>query len=87
MYNLHVFCVLYGSFIKNLRAVRYVVQLIYLCDTVALMTGIGGGADGLSYHAHGEVMKQYNLREKDIERFIILLEDRFQLVDEILNRR
>jgi putative nucleotidyltransferase with HDIG domain len=64
-----------------------VVQLIYLCDTVALMTGIGGGADGLSYHAHGEVMKQYNLREKDIERFIILLEDRFQLVDEILNRR
>lgn len=64
-----------------------VVQLIYLCDTVALMTGIGGGADGLSYHAHGEVMKQYNLKEKDIERFIILLEDRFHLVDEMLNRR
>jgi putative nucleotidyltransferase with HDIG domain len=64
-----------------------VVQLIYLCDTVALMTGIGGGADGLSYHAYGEVMKRYNLKEKDIERFIILLEDRFHLVNEILNWR
>jgi putative nucleotidyltransferase with HDIG domain len=64
-----------------------IVQLIYLCDTVALMTGIGGGADGLSYHAYGEVMKQYHLKEKDIERFMIQLEDRFHLVDEILNMK
>ncbi len=63
------------------------VQLIYLCDTVALMTGIGGGADGLSYRAHGEVMKQYQLKGKDIEQFIVLLEDRFRLVEGILNRR
>jgi len=61
------------------------VQLIYMCDTVALMTGIGGGADGLSYHAYGEVMKQYGLKEKDIERFMIQLDDRFHLVEEILN--
>jgi putative nucleotidyltransferase with HDIG domain len=64
-----------------------VVQLVYLCDTVALMTGIGGGADALSYHAYEEVMKQCNLKEKDIERFIVLLEDRFHLVHEILNRK
>lgn len=61
-----------------------VVQLIYMCDMVALMTGIGGGADGLSYHAYGEVMKQYNLKEKDIERFMIQLDDRFHLVEEVL---
>lgn len=62
-----------------------VVQLIYICDLIAMMTGIGGGADGLSYHAHGQVMKQYGLTESDIERFIVLLDDRFQLVNEVLN--
>ncbi len=60
------------------------VQLIYLCDTVALMTGIGGGADGLSYHAYGEVMKRYSLKEKDIERFMIQLENQFHLVEKML---
>ena len=54
-------------------------------DMVAMMTGIGGGADGLSYHAFGEVMKQYNLKEKDLEQFIVRLDDRFHLVDEVLN--
>ena len=61
------------------------VHLIYLCDVVALITGIGGGADGLSYHAYGEVMKQSNLREKDVERFIVQLDDRFRRVEEMLN--
>lgn len=61
------------------------VQLIYMCDMVALMTGIGGGVDGLSYHGYGEVLKQYNLKEKDIEKFMVQLDDRFHLVEEILN--
>jgi putative nucleotidyltransferase with HDIG domain len=60
------------------------VHLVYLCDTVAMMTGIGGGADGLTYHAYEEVMKRYPLGEKDIERFMIQLNDRFQLVNEVL---
>ncbi len=60
------------------------VRLIYLCDVVALITGIGGGADGLSYHAYGEVMKQYNLKERDVERFIVRLDDRFKGVEEML---
>jgi putative nucleotidyltransferase with HDIG domain len=63
------------------------VQLVYLCDLVAIMIGIGGGADGLSYHAYDGVMKQYQLKEKDIERFMIQLDDRFQLVKETLGVR
>jgi hypothetical protein len=51
------------------------------------MIGIGGGADGLSYHAYDGVMKQYQLKEKDIERFMIQLDDRFQLVKETLGVR
>ena len=62
-----------------------VVQLIYLCDFVALMNGIGGGTDGLIYRAYGmDMMKQYDLKEKDIELFMIQLDDRFELVDDVL---
>lgn len=64
---------------------REIVELIYLCNVVAMITGIGGGADGLTYHGDGEVMKRHHLGEKDIEQFIVKLEDRFQLVDETLN--
>jgi putative nucleotidyltransferase with HDIG domain len=59
-------------------------QLIYLCDLVALMRGIGGGTDGLTSRVYGEVMKQYDLKEKDIERFMIQLDDRFHLVEDVL---
>jgi len=59
--------------------------LIYLCDLVTIITGIGGGVDGLSYHAYGEVMRQFGLREKDIDQFIIQLEDQFQKVGKLLD--
>jgi len=62
-----------------------IVQLTCLCDLVAIITGIGGGADGLTYHAHQELMKQYHLKETDVERFIVQLDDRFQAVKETLN--
>jgi len=61
------------------------VSLAYLCDVVALMTGIGGGADGLSYHAHKEVMEQYALKEQDLEEVIIDLESRMKKVEGFLN--
>jgi putative nucleotidyltransferase with HDIG domain len=64
---------------------RDTVQLIYLCDSVAMMTGIGGGADGLSYHGYEEVMKQFGLKEDDIDRFVVQLDDRFELVKEVLH--
>jgi putative nucleotidyltransferase with HDIG domain len=66
---------------------RDTVDLIALCDMVAMITGIGGGADGLAYHGDGEVMKRHRLVEKDVEQFIVKLEDRFQQVDESLNTK
>lgn len=60
------------------------VELVSLCDVVAMITGIGGGADGLAYHGDGGVMKRNRLKEKDVESFIVQLGDRFQRVDEAL---
>jgi putative nucleotidyltransferase with HDIG domain len=63
---------------------REMVELISLCDVVVMLTGIGGGADGLSYRGYEEVIKQHHLKGEDIERFIVQLEDRFQEVKELL---
>ncbi len=62
-------------------------SLLYLCDLIALMTGIGGGADGLSYHAHKEIIKQYGLKGKDLEQIINRLQDRMHGVEVILNMK
>jgi putative nucleotidyltransferase with HDIG domain len=60
------------------------LQLIYLCDLVSMLTGIGGGADGLSYHGHKEVMKSHHLSGQDIEQFIDQLEGRLKQVENVL---
>ncbi len=62
-------------------------SLLYLCDMIALMTGIGGGADGLSYHAYKEVIKQYGLKGRDMEQIINHLQDRMSEVERILNMK
>jgi putative nucleotidyltransferase with HDIG domain len=62
-----------------------VVPLTHLCDVVAMITGIGGGADGLYYHSSREILNHYGLKEEDVERFIIELDDLFAQVKESLN--
>jgi putative nucleotidyltransferase with HDIG domain len=63
------------------------VSLAYLCDVVALMTGIGGGCDGLSYHGHREIMEQYALKEQDLEEVISELESGMKRVEGFLTPR
>jgi putative nucleotidyltransferase with HDIG domain len=61
-----------------------VVYLIYLSNLVAMLTGIGGGADGLSYSSFNEVMYHFKLEEKDIERFMSQLGDQIQKVEAMI---
>jgi putative nucleotidyltransferase with HDIG domain len=61
------------------------VSLAYLCDVVALMTGIGGGADGLSYRGYKDIMEQYDLKEKDLEAVISELDTGKKKVEGMLN--
>jgi putative nucleotidyltransferase with HDIG domain len=60
-------------------------SLIHLCDAVAMITGFGGGADGLSYSGYKEITKAYGLGDRDIEEIIIDLENRLKQVELILN--
>ncbi len=61
----------------------YVYQ-IYLCDLVTILTGIGGGVDGLSYSGFKEIMVHYGLTEKDIERFMAQLGDQIKKVEAMI---
>ena len=57
------------------------IALVHLANCMALITGIGGGSDGLYYEGDPEIMKQFGLREKDVERCIVQLNDRLRVVE------
>jgi len=57
------------------------VALIHLANCMALITGIGGGSDGLYYEGDPEIMKHFRLREKDVEKCIVQLNDRLHVVE------
>jgi HD-like signal output (HDOD) protein len=67
------------------RESQELASTIHLCDLIALMNGFGGGANGLSYPGHKEVMKQFGLKEKDLEPIINQLEGELKQVELILN--
>jgi len=61
------------------------VSLVYLGDVVAMMTGIGGGADGLAYHGHAEIMRKLGLSGHDVERMVAQLQEQLRKIEILLN--
>lgn len=61
------------------------VSLVYLGDVVAMMTGIGGGADGLAYHGHTEIMRKLGLSGHDVERMVAQLQEQLRKIEILLN--
>lgn len=57
------------------------VYLIYLSDLIAILTGIGGGVDGLSYAGFRQIMQYFRLTEKDVERFMAQLGEEVKRVE------
>ncbi len=62
-----------------------VIRLTHLCDMLAMLTGIGGGTDGLHYHPSEEVLTHYRLTEKDIDLFMVKLNDEFDELKTLLD--
>lgn len=61
-----------------------VVDLVYLSDLIAMMTGIGGGADALHYYGYEEAIRRHNLKEDDLDHFLVQLIDKLGLIEEML---
>ncbi len=64
-----------------------IVDLVYLSDLIAMLTGIGGGADALNYHGYEEVIKRHSLKESDLEHFIVKLNDQLELIEIMLQSK
>ncbi len=58
--------------------------IAHLSDQICLMLGIGGGSDGLAYRGLREVISMFNLKQKDIEQFMMLLSQELERAEEIL---
>lgn len=59
--------------------------IVYIADQACLMLGFGGGVDGLSYRAVGQVLKKFNLRMKDLEMSMVLLAEDLNRARELIS--
>ncbi|MGQ9695850.1 MAG: HDOD domain-containing protein [Thermodesulfobacteriota bacterium] len=63
------------------------IDLVYLSDLIAMLTGIGGGADALNYHGHVEIIERNSLKEDDLEHFMAELSDQLGLIEVMLQAK
>jgi len=61
------------------------VSIIYLADTVCMMVGIGGGADGLAYKYYQEVMDRLNFTNVDLQQTIADFWEKSKAVEKLVN--
>lgn len=54
------------------------VLLVYLADLLVLMFGQDLGADGLAYQGYPEVLRHFQLRERDLERILLKFGSKWQ---------
>jgi len=58
--------------------------IIYLADIVCMMMGIGGGADGLAYRFHKDVLDQMEIDSMDLQEIIANFGEKMQKVDDLM---
>ncbi len=67
------------------KEVRMAPWIVYLADQICLMTGVGGGSDGLAYWGLAEVIQLFKLRQRDIEECMILLHQDLANAEDLIN--
>jgi putative nucleotidyltransferase with HDIG domain len=61
------------------------IPIIYLADTICMMVGIGGGADGLAYRYYQEVMTRLNFTDIDLQKTIADFWEKIKAVEDLIN--
>jgi putative nucleotidyltransferase with HDIG domain len=59
--------------------------IVHLADQICLMTGVGGGQDGLAYRAVSEVADRFQLRDRDIEGCMVELFEDMQEAEDVMS--
>ena len=60
-------------------------QILYVADNVCMMMGIGGGADGLAYRFHKDVLKKLGITPIDLQEIIASFGSEMKKVEDLLN--
>ena len=58
--------------------------IVYLSDIICMMMGIGGGADGLAYHFHDDVVKNLGFSERDLQETIAHFGENMAKVEDLI---
>jgi putative nucleotidyltransferase with HDIG domain len=58
--------------------------IVYLSDIICMMMGIGGGADGLAYRFHDEVITKLGFTERDIQETIANFGENMAKVEDLI---
>jgi putative nucleotidyltransferase with HDIG domain len=58
--------------------------IVYLSDIICMMMGIGGGADGLAYRFHDDVIKELGFTERDIQEIIANFGENMARVEDLV---
>ena len=60
-------------------------SIVYLADTLCMMIGIGGGADGLAYRFHSDVVDLLNFTEQDVQEVMAGFIQKLQKVEQLFH--
>ncbi|MBU1052833.1 MAG: HDOD domain-containing protein [Proteobacteria bacterium] len=60
------------------------IPIIYLSDSICMMIGIGGGADGLAYRYYQEVIDRLNFTEVELQKTIAAFWEKTKAVEEMV---
>ncbi|GAB6096511.1 HDOD domain-containing protein [Desulfatiferula olefinivorans] len=59
-------------------------QILYVADSVCMMMGIGGGADGLAYRFHKDVLDLLGITPVDLQEIIAAFGSEMKKVEDLL---
>lgn len=56
-------------------------SIVYLADTICMMTGVGGGLDGLAYRFQKEVVNRLEFTEVDLQEIMAVSGEKLQHIE------
>ena len=58
--------------------------IVYLADTLCMMSGIGVGADCMAYKIDKDIIKSFNLSEKELQEIMIGIVGRIHKIETMI---